>query len=120
MTKTLIPSKIWQHRLAGVGKEIFSQSALAPIKMKKMTTLKMITILLLIQIPILMAAQNDETFEAQPNRVGSNSTTEIQKFHTKFKLWKEEIGNDSTKTEMNEKGNEKIKADKKWPYVFKN
>ena len=69
-----------------------------------MTTWKIITILLLIQIPIYLAAQNDESFEIQVDKVDSNSNIEIQKFHKKFNSWIESIGKDSTKTTMDEKG----------------
>ncbi len=69
-----------------------------------MTTRKIITILLLIQIPIYMAAQNDDSFEIQADKVDSNSDIEIQKFHKKFNSWIESIGKDSTKTTLDEKG----------------
>ena len=72
-------------------------------KRKKTMTRKIITILLLIQIPIFMAAQNDETFEIQADKVDSNSNIEIQKFYEKFNSWIERIGKDSTNIEMDEK-----------------
>lgn len=77
---------------------------LLPTRKKKMTIRPIITILLLIQIPFYMAAQNDETFEIQADEVDSNSNIEIQKFYKKFNLWIESIGKDSTKAAMDEKG----------------
>jgi len=66
-------------------------------------TRTIVTILLLIQIPIYMVAQNDETFEIQADKVDSSSNVEIQKFSEKFNSWMESIGKDSTKIEMDEK-----------------
>ncbi len=61
-----------------------------------------ITILLFIQIPFFIAAQNDETFEIQADKVDSNSNSEIQIFFGKFNSWVESIGRDSAKIELNE------------------
>lgn len=60
----------------------------------------LITILLIIQIPFFMAAQNDETFEIQADKVDSNSNPEIQEFYRKFNLWIESIGKDSVKLNL--------------------
>ncbi len=62
-----------------------------------------ITILLIIQIPLFTAAQNDKTFEIQADKVDSNSNSEIQLFYGKFNSWIGSIGKDSAKIKLNEK-----------------
>lgn len=50
-----------------------------------------------------MTAQNDKTFEIQADKIDSNSNSEIQTYYEKFNSWKESIGKDSVKLELNEK-----------------
>lgn len=61
-----------------------------------------ITIILIIQIPFCLIAQNDKTFEIQAEKVDSSSNPEIQAFYKKFNLWIESIRKDSVKIELDE------------------
>lgn len=69
---------------------------------KKIMNRAIITILLVIQAPLFITAQNDETFEIQADKVDSNTNLEIQQFYEKFNSWIGSIGTDSAKMTLNE------------------
>lgn len=60
-------------------------------------------ILLITQIPVFMAAQNQETFEIQADKVDSIDNDELQVFYQRFNSWIESIGKDSATIELNKK-----------------
>ena len=63
----------------------------------------LITILLIIQIPFLLIAQNDETIEIQIDEIDSTSNSEIQIFNEKFNTWVKSIDDESLKPNLNVK-----------------
>ena len=63
---------------------------------------RILTILILMQIPFCVLAQHEETFEIQADKVDSNSDAEIQLFYEKFNLWIKSLETDAAKIEKDE------------------
>ena len=63
--------------------------------------IRVVIIILLLQVPIAMIGQNNNTFEIQGERVDSTSNPELQIFTNKFKNWVDSLKNDTLISNLN-------------------